>query len=309
MDIYLNVKAFLATVEAGNFSAAARSAGAPASVISKRVGQLEHQLHAKLFTRTTRHVLLTEAGQNYLERMRLLASNLDALLSGAKGKERQIEEFLRVKVPTVLGSVHFGPIFTQFLNTYPKVRIEVVLLNQVVSPMIGRFDMIIGLHTQSFNGVVEEHLCMVKRAVCASPEYLRRRGPPEHPRDLVRYDCLSSVADEGTWQFMGPRGIIAVQLRPRLNSTDWPLVLDAALAGQGIANLPTYVANDFLRAGGLVPVLVDYPVPQFSLRAMIPEHRAGNSAIRALLQDFKTVLMPVPPWERPVEPDRLQRLV
>jgi DNA-binding transcriptional LysR family regulator len=300
MDIYLNFKAFQAVARAGSFSAAARELGLAASVVTKRVNQLEHQLGTTLFRRSTRQLALTEAGHRYLHRSRVVIADFDDLLRGSAQSPGEVEDFLRVKAPTSLGVLWLRQVFDAYQAEFRKVRLEIMLLDRAVDPVLEGFDVSIGAHwAQAFTGVYELPLCPLRRLVCASPDYLARRGRPEHPRDLVEHDCLSFIPTGNLWSFADRHGPIVIEVKPRLTSNDGQMLVSAAVNGSGLVLASYYMAKDFIRGGQLVPVLTNFPIPDLWIKAVTPERRAGSSAVRALLSRLKSFLSPVPPWERP----------
>lgn len=298
MDSYLNFKAFQVVARAGSFSAAARELGLAASVVTKRVNQLEHQLGTTLFRRSTRQLALTEAGHRYLHRSRSVIAEFDDLLRGSAQSPGEVEDFLRIKAPTSLGVLYLRQVFDAYQAEFRKVRLEIMLLDRAVDPVLEGFDVSIGAHwAQIFTGVYELPLCPLRRLVCAAPDYLARRGRPKHPRDLVDHDCLSFIPTGNLWSFEDRHGPIAVEVKPRLTSNDGQMLVSAAVNGSGLVLASYYMAKDFIRGGQLVPVLTNFPIPDLWIKAVTPERRAGSPAVRALLSRLESFLSPVPPWE------------
>jgi DNA-binding transcriptional LysR family regulator len=305
MDTYLNFKAFQAVVRVGSFSAASRELGLAASVVTKRVNQLEHQLGAKLFRRSTRQLVLTEAGHRYLHRSRALIAEFDDLLKGSSRSPGQVEDFLRIKAPTSLSVLHLHKVFDAYQAEFPKVRLEIMLLDRSVDPILEGFDLSIGAHwSQTFTGVYEKALCPLRRLLCASPGYLSRRGVPGHPRDLLNHDTLTFIPTGNAWVFDGQHGAITVDVKPRLTSNDGQMLIGAAVHDGGVVLASAYMAQAFIKSGQLVPLLTDFPVPDLWIKAICPERRASSVAVRALLQRLEAFLSPLPPWERGAELNR-----
>lgn len=299
MDTYLNFKAFQTVARVGSFSAASREMGLAASVVTKRINQLEHQLGTKLFRRTTRELALTEAGHRYLHRSRGLIAEFDDLLKGSAHSPGQVEDFLRIKAPTSLSVLHLHKVFDAYQAEFPKVRLEIMLLDRSVDPILEGFDLSIGAHwSQTFTGVYEQALCPLRRVLCASHRYLSQRGVPAHPRDLLNHDTLAFIPTGNAWAFNGSHGAITVEVKPRLTSNDGQMLIGAAIHDGGIVLASTYMAQDFITSGQLVPLLTDFPVPDLWIKAVCPERRASSVAVRALLQRLETFLSPIPPWER-----------
>lgn len=298
MDIYKNLKAFLATAEFGNFSRAAREMGVAASVVTKRVNQLEKHLGATLFRRSTRALILTEQGRRYLQRARNLIAEFDELLSSGTRHPRELEDFVRVKAPTTMTVLYLNKVFQQFAQAYRNVRLEIVLFDGPADPISEGFDIAIGAFPLSFSEALDEPLCRLRRILCASPKYLARRGIPRHPRDLPKHDCLSFLPTGSSWVFESERGPITIEVAPKLSSNDGRVLVDAATEHNGIAIVSNYAAMDGLRMGRLVPVLPEYPLPDMWVKAVAPVSRASAPAVRLLLDHLRAALAPLPPWEQ-----------
>jgi len=298
MDIVENLRAYLAVARVGSFSAAARELDVAASVVTKRISQLEWRLKAPLFERTTRRVTLTTAGQQHLPAIQRLVSDLDGIFASVQQASPELQGCLRVKVPTSLAVVHLAEPFNRFLKRYPLISLELVALDRPVNPVDEGFDIALTLMPNTFGGVIEEPLCSIRRLLCAAPEYLRQKGTPRKPRDLARHDILNFVPTGNVLAFETATGDVSVSVYPRFSSNEAQLVAAAAVAGNGIAVLGDYLASPAVRAGTLVQVLADYPLPELWLKALIPESRAHTARLKALLETLRSELAPVPPWSR-----------
>jgi DNA-binding transcriptional LysR family regulator len=293
MDVLVNLQAFLATADAAGFSAAARKLNVSTSVVAKRVTQLEARLGIALFHRSTRHLRLTAAGQEYVHRARGVVADVGDLLSRMGEKDRDLVDHLRIKAPTSLTIARLADVFSAFQTQNPKLKLEIVLIDRPVDPVTEGFDIAIGAFPHSFGGVVDEPLCRLKRLLCASPAYLEMHGTPRHPRDLVDHRCLSFLPTGPDWIFDGPRGRITVQVRPLLSSNEGHVLVKSAIAGNGIAFISHYLAEQALRRGALQVVLPDFPIPELWVKATIPERRVKAAAVQALLRELKSSLLPV----------------
>jgi DNA-binding transcriptional LysR family regulator len=293
MDILVNLQAFLATADAGGFSAAARKLHVSTSVVAKRVTQLEARLGIALFHRSTRQLRLTAAGREYVHRARGVVADVGDLLSRMGEKGHDLVDYLRIKAPTSLTIARLADVFSAFQTQNPRLRLEIVLIDRPVDPVTEGFDIAIGAFPLSFGGVVDEPLCQLKRLVCASPTYLKAHGTPQHPRDLVDHRCLSFLPTGPEWMFDGPRGRITIQVRPLLSSNEGHVLVKSAIAGNGIAFISHYLAEEALRQGTLQAVLPDFPIPELWVKATVPERRVNAAAVQALLRHLKSSLSPV----------------
>ncbi|MGQ9367536.1 LysR family transcriptional regulator [Azospirillum sp. ST 5-10] len=297
MDTYLNLRAFLATADAGNFSQAARELGVAASVVTKRVNQLEHQLGIELFRRSTRSLTLTEAGRKHLDRCRSIVAQIDDLIAPPQTR-RELEDFIRVRAPVTMTRMFLGAIIQDFLTAHPKVRLELVISERPIVSEGSGFDVSIGAVPVTVGTITDVTLCRLRRFLCASPAYLARFGRPESPRDLVHHTCLNFMPSGAVWVFRTGTAPIELEVAPRLSSNDGQLIVDAAAAGMGIAAASEYVSASLIGSGRLVPVLEDHPLPEFWIKATLPANRPATPAVQALIGHLKAALSPVAPWER-----------
>ncbi len=288
MDTLLNIKAFLATVREGSFSGAARRLGVAPSVIVKRINRLEDQMRAQLFVRSTRRLTLTDTGDRSAMRFRTIVAEVEDALESGRAAARGVEGHLRIKCPTTLTIVYVGEVLCEFQLAHPNVSIEVALIDRSVNPVEEGFDIAIGALPASYSNVIDEPLCPYPRVVCAAPSYVAQHGEPAHPRDLIEHDCLTFLATGTTWAFQSPRGIIDVEVRSRFNVNDSQVLHAAARKGLGIATIARYIARDSIAAGELKPLLVDYPVPELWLKALVPHNRSQKPAVQSLLQWLKS---------------------
>lgn len=296
MDVFQNLRAFLSVAETGSFSAAARRAGLATSVLTKRIDQLEREVRVKLFVRTTRTVVLTEAGRRWIERVRSLVADFDDTIRQASDAEHDLAGPIRIKAPTTLTVLYLADILTRFQTLNPKLRIEIILADRAVNPVDEGFDVAINAFDVTFSHVVDIPLCPLRRMLCAAPDYIARRGAPEHPRDLLVHDTLSFAPTGSIWSFNGPQGGTTVEVNPRMSANDGQVLLRAALAGNGIALLSEYLTAPRLKAGELVPVMPNYQTPELWVKILIPETRMQVARISALAEFLKEAFSPLPPW-------------
>lgn len=301
MDTLDNMRTFLAVVRAGSFSSAARALDTVPSVVAKRIGQLEHSLKTSLFVRSTRSLDLTEAGAHYHRRFLPLVAEIESAFRDGAAAGPGLKERLRIKAPTTLTVSHFGDMLTEFQKQNPGVRLEVILMDRSVNPMEEGFDVAIGALPATYANVVDIPLCRLRRTTVASPEYLAKAGTPTHPRDLTSHSCLSYLATGTSWRFEGGQGGISVDVPSQFGVNDSHVLLNALEKHLGIATMARHIARDSIKAGRLVEILTDYPVPDLWVRALIPESRRHNPAVEALVQYLKDQSQPVSPWDRDEE--------
>ena len=298
MDPLLSFKAFLRVAETGSFSEAARRIGVATSVIKKRVDQLEDSAKVLLIHRSTRKLTLTDAGRRQLETMQRAVNEMEEALASIQRRSTQVEGRLRVKAPSTFTSMYLGDMLNRFQQKHPGIALELMVMDRPVNPLLEGFDLAVGLSPGTYTGVTEFGLCELRRLVVASPAYLQRRGRPDSPRDLQSHDVLNFEPTGQSWSFLGPAGPIVVAIEPRLESNDGRHLLQAALLGNGIASLSSYVVMPSIESGLLEPLLQAFQIPDYWVRLQIPDARRRLLPVQALTTFLKNEFLPAPPWAR-----------
>lgn len=298
MDTLLNIKAFLATARTSSFSEAARQLGVAPSVITKRVNQLEAHLKTRLLERSTRRVTLTETGETYLPKIRHLVDEFDELRAGIVRSAGELEGHLRLVAPTTLAVTYVGRMVSAFQRANQRVTVDLVSLDTPLNPSVDGFDVALSVLPAAYDGVFEETLCSYPRITCAAPDYVKRRGAPQHPRELADHDCLVFLPTGPVWPFQGRRGPLNINVRPKFAATESFSLLAAAEAGDGITFVPEFIARESVRAGKLVQVLADFPTVERWVKVLVPEARLKLARVQALLDWIRAEFSPVGPWER-----------
>lgn len=293
MDIITHVRTFAAVVTHGGFTGAAHQLGVVPSVVAKRISQLEAELNTRLFERTTRKVALTEAGERFHARAAQLVSEFEDLVDSVEHDEGKIAGHLRVMSPTTLTMRQLGPIFCDFLAAHPDVTMQLALVDHSVNPAERGFDLAISGRLASYEGILDVPLFPVQPLLCAAPAYLRARGTPQHPRDLAGHACLVFSATGTHWHFQTQRGIVPVEVAPRLLADDNQTLLHAACAGLGIALLPGYIASDAIAAGELTLLLPKFVPQENWFKAYVPRRRMQTARVKAFI-DWVSTRWPFP---------------
>ena len=304
MDTLANLKAFVAAADAGSFSGAARELGVVPSVVSKRIDQLEWRVKAPLFIRTTRKLTLTDVGDRYLRTVREVVRQVDDALAGMARSSGALEGHIRVKVPTTLGVLYLSGILNEFLRSQPMISMDILLADRSVNPIEEGFDIAIGARPEHYGRVQDRPLCLLRRHLCAAPAYLKARGTPKHPGDLIDHDCLVFTTSGTRWEFESEQRLIGIDVRPKLYTNDGMALLEAVLEGSGIAMLGDYLVAQSLQSGELVEVLEDFDIPGIWLKALVPSDRVELPRVHMLLDWLEQRLKPLAPWDKRKENDK-----
>ena len=281
---------FVTVAETGGFSAAAAKLGVSPSAVSQAIRQLEDRLGAALFSRTTRSVRLTELGAKYLARVGPALGELaDASAELGKGVGRP-SGWLRLNVPRAGWAMVLQPLLRRFLDAHPDLGVEVHIDNALVDIVAGGFDAGIRLGDLVEKDMVAVRIGPPLRAfVAASPDYLRRRGIPTHPKDLLDHDCVRyRLAGTGTlarWSFARGSEAFDVGVDGRFIVNDSAALVQAALDGLGVIHFINGDVDRFVGEGRLVRILEDWSpeLPGFTL--YYPDRRRASVNLRAFV-DF-----------------------
>lgn len=287
MDFTTHLRTFTAVVRCGGFSEAARQLGVVPSLVAKRVAQLEEEIGARLFERTTRKVALTDAGETLYSRAATVVAEFEDLLSVVKRDDGKPEGHLKLMAPTTLTMEKLGPAFCDFLAMHPRITMEIVLVDRSTNPAEGGFDIAISGRAASYEGVVDVPLCPVRPLLCASPSFLASRPEPSHPRELAELDCLVFSATGTTWTFTSHRGTVPVDVKCRLLADDNRTLLHAAVQGLGLTLLPSYIAGPSIEAGDLQVVMPAFTPQENWFKAHVPKRKMASTRVKALLEFLK----------------------
>jgi DNA-binding transcriptional LysR family regulator len=283
-----DVAIFVQVVRCGSFAEAARRLGVPPNTLSRRVQQLEAQLGTRLMQRSTRHLTLTSAGQVFLERCSGAVEGLMDAGEELLAVNQEPSGLVRVAAPADFFDFFAMEWLTEFLAAHPKVRVDFVLGD-------GRADLIADRIDVALRGGILEDSSLFARKVLdagndglvASPAYVARQGVPDTLQDLADHDCLvfSHPSGKATWRVTGPDGAQAeVQVAGRFSGNTAQALRKAALAGLGIALLPSTLTQRDLRAGLLVPVLPQYQRQGHGVHMVYPSRRYLPLAVSAFME-------------------------
>jgi DNA-binding transcriptional LysR family regulator len=287
MDRLDSMRAFTRVVDEGGFAAAARRIGLSRSAVNKAVINLENELGVQLLRRSTRQVTATETGLAFYERCVRILDDVDEAVTAIKELQEHPTGNLRVNAPMSFGTLHLSSLVAEFMTAYPDVHVELVLSDRFVDPIEEGFDVTlrVGEAGPSTSLIVRE-IVPVKRVLCASPAYLEQTGEPLDPTDLREHRCLhyGYLGSGSQWRLAGPDGDRSYAIHCVMWSNNGEVLKDAAVRGQGIALLPTFIVGDSLQAGELRTVLTDYAPPEIALCALYPRHRHLSAKVKMFVE-------------------------
>ncbi|MDX8513224.1 LysR family transcriptional regulator [Mesorhizobium captivum] len=284
MDRLDAMSLFVATVEAGSLSAAARRAGMPLATVSRKLSELEKHLKTRLLNRSTRRLTLTDAGRSYLAACRRILDEVSEAERAAAGEYLSPTGELVVTAPVVFGRLHVLPVVTAFLAAYPDVDIRLTLSDRITQLVEEHIDLAVRIGELPDSAMVATRVGSIRRIVCASPAYLAEHGVPLEPRDLAAHSCVTfeSLAAPATWSFGTGKSETAVPVRSRLQVNTAEAAIDAAVAGLGLTKVLSYQADAAVRAGTLRVVLEPFEPPPWPVSLV----HAGQGLLPVKLRAF-----------------------
>jgi DNA-binding transcriptional LysR family regulator len=290
--------AFVATVDAGSLSEAARRLGLPKSVVSERLAELERNLGARLLQRTTRRNTPTEDGLAFLERARrILQDTLDATAQIAE-RRGSLRGPLRLSAPVSFGVLHVGPALYPFLAANPDIDLALELDDRFVDAAADGFDAVIRHGPVPDNRLVVKPLATTRRVLVASSTYLLAHGEPQSLDELAEHRAILYSNREADWRFA--RGSSARVIRPRrsVRVNNGFMMRDAAVAGLGITLLPTFLVHAELRSGSLRSLRLDAEAEGAQIYIAFPKSRGTSAKLRALTECLRRAFGDPPYWDR-----------
>jgi DNA-binding transcriptional LysR family regulator len=269
------VATFVRVVEEGGFTAAARVLRLPKSSVSRAVSQLEEELGARLLQRSTRKVTLTEAGSAFFERASRGLVGIEEAAAAVADMQSTLKGTLRITAPVDAGVWVLAPLVPRFLAKHPQVRIELMLTGRIVDLVAEGVDFALRIAPLRDSSLVARKLGDSLLALFAAPSYLARRGTPRTVADLRDHDCVLFRPDRGrvTWALEGPAGPEPVEVTGPVAADDFLFIQQMALAGAGIAMLPTFLCDRPSREGQLSRVLPKHAVRMGTFHLVYPSAR------------------------------------
>jgi DNA-binding transcriptional LysR family regulator len=286
MDRFAAMSTFVAIVDAGSLSAAARRLESSAAAVSRQLSALEEELGARLINRTTRRLTLTEGGRSYYERCKRILGDLDE--AEAELSEHQVAPAGRlvVSAPVPFGSRFLAPVLADFMRQYPQVDIDLSLTDRFVSLVEEGFDVALRIGPLGDSTLIARRLGSFRRVVCGAPAYLAKLGEPKEPADLARYKCLifTRLFDAYDWHFAKDGREIPVRVSGSLRTDSMDVVLQAALDGAGLCLANSWQLREHVAAGRLKVLLRDYELPEVPINIVYPHARLLSAKVRAFIE-------------------------
>ena len=284
MDRLEAMSLFVAAVEGGSLSAAARRSGVPLATVSRKVSDLERHLNTRLVNRSTRRLTPTNAGQAYLAACRRILDDVGEAERAAAGEYSAPTGELAITAPVVFGRLHVLPVVTDFLAAYPDVNIRLTLADRITQLVEDHFDLALRIGQLPDSSLVAIGVGSIRRVVCASPAYLAQHGTPTTLEDLDTHSCVTfeGFASAAQWSFAGGKAEVTVQVRSRLQVNTAEAAIDAAIAGIGPTKVLSYQVDAAVRSGMLRILLREFEPEPWPVSLV----HAGHGLLPVKLRTF-----------------------
>ncbi len=295
-----DIEIFVAVVDQGGFTAAAKTLGLSKSYASRRVSALEDRVGAALLTRNTRHVAPTAVGEAFHARCRAALEMLD---DAEQIVARELDEprgRLRISLPGSFGVKHLAGLVASFAGQHPDLSVEASYTDRKVDLVDERYDLVVRIGALPEADLMAKRLASSELWLLASPAYMAEHGTPAEPQDLARHEALiyTLSADPRRWSVPTPNGPESVVVSGRLESDNGDALMAACVAGCGVGYHPSWMALEEVRAGRLVRLFGDCPAHQLGVWALWPRHRHLSPKVARFVRYLADALVD-PPWACP----------
>lgn len=289
MGRFESMSIVLAVAETGSLSAAARRQKVPLATVSRKVSELEGHLRTKLFNRSSRALVPTDAGLSYVAAAKRILADVAEAERAASGEYATPRGDLGVTTLVALGRLCLQPIVAEFLATFPEVDVHLNLQDRTVNLLEEHLDVALRVGDLADSSLIAVRVGEIYRMACASPAYLKSRGTPKSPDDLSEHDCISypPMQSPTAWRFKRDQTDYEVPVRSRFVASNLESACDAARAGIGITVAFSYLVAESMKSGELVPLLQDFQPPPQPVSFVYSPNRFMPAKLRAFL-DFAT---------------------
>jgi DNA-binding transcriptional LysR family regulator len=275
-----DLQTFIEVADAGGVSPAARRLGVSKSIVSRRLFRLESALGVQLLARTTRGAALTEAGVTFREHAARVSAELDTARENIL-PAGDLRGRLRIAAPLSFGATHLAPVLTELAKKHPLLHVHTSYSDRFVDLIGEGFDCAVRLGHLRDSNLVARRIGPITARLVASPEYIKQHGAPDTPDELVAHEALMQGTE--TLRLMDGDKIITVHPQGRFKADSGVALVSAAVAGLGVAALPDFLIDDYVKSGALVPILVRYPLPEAGIFLVRPPGQHPSRKVRVLM--------------------------
>jgi len=291
MDKLRAMQAFIHIAEQGSLTAAAQVMESSLPAMVRTLAGFEAQLGVRLFNRTTRRISLTEEGRRHLESCRQLLAALADAEAALSADAAEPAGHLTITAPMLFGEMHVAPAVTRFVQQHEKMRCSMVLLDRVVNLLEEGVDVGIRIGEPEDSSLVAQNVGYIRRLVVASPAWLRRHGVPQHPKDLLKANCVRITDHSPTWgPFIDQGKPLRLAVSGNLEFNQIAPAVAACVAGAGFGSFFSYQVAPFLKSKQLRTVLEDFEPPPRPINLVYPHARLLPMRTRVFIEWMKREL-------------------
>lgn len=298
-DHLSDLRLFVQVAKSGSFTAAGRALRVPQPTVSRAVARVEADVGATLLVRTTRAVALTDVGADFLLRVEPLLAGLDEAAHAARGSTA-LRGTLRLAVSSSFGARVIVPLLPSFTARHPRLSVQLQVSDRRQDLVVDGVDIAfrLGVLDDSSTAVAKK-LATLSRQLAAAPSYLKKRGVPKQPRDLVDHDVIGFGAASSPFVFVKDKETVKVRVGGRLSADANELAVVAACHGLGVVHSSAVALRPLIDDGALVAVLADWDIGAVDVHAVFAAGRAASPAARAFADHVKAAFDRAPPGTLP----------
>jgi len=292
MDRFGAMRSFVEIVDQGSLTAASRSLGKSLPTMVRTLAELEHSLGVVLLRRTTRRMSLTAEGEVYLEHCRRLVTDVAEVEALMRTGHAEPKGALRVTAPVLFGGMHVAPAVTEFVERYPGVDVDLILLDRVVNLVEEGIDVAVRIGSLPDSTMIATTVGHMRHVVVASPKLLRREGTPKHPSDLADRTCVrfTGTSTIDNWRFVDKGKEIQVSVRGNMRCNHAAPMVQACVAGLGFGRFLAYQVAPAVKAKQLRIVLRKFEHEPVPVSLAYAEARMVTKRLRVFIDWMKTQL-------------------
>jgi DNA-binding transcriptional LysR family regulator len=285
MDKLNLMASFIAVVEEGNFTAAARRIGKTTALVSTHISQLEENLDVQLVTRTTRSIKLTSTGLNYYEEAKRVLDDIASLEAKVRQEHESLVGEIRITAPTTFGELVLAPLFADMIKNHPQLQIDLSLNDRFVDIVAEGFDMAIRIGQLEDSALIARKISTTKMVLCASPALIEKHGQPESPEDLQNLPCIFDTNNRyNYWSFKDGKKILNIKPNSIMKVNSAVAAGKLACAGLGICSSPQFAVQDALDIGNLVTVLDEFNQTEIPINVIYSHRKHLSAKVSAVLE-------------------------
>ena len=299
MDLISMMRVFVTVADKGSMASAGRDLNLSPSVMSKNLSALEDRLGARLLTRTTRSVSLTEVGHAYLDRARRIIGDVDEAEAAVSSVTNAPRGHLRITAPSTFSYRHISPHLPIFREMYPDVEVEMIISDNELNLVENNIDLAIRIALMRDSSLISRKLASNPRAMVASPDYLKKKGKPIHPDDLIKHDIISFQLGSpyNEWHFFVDNKPKIFTAKGMLQLNHGDAILRSCINNGGICMLSRFVVGRHIAAGTLTSLLENFLQEDIPIYAVYPSGKHLSPKVRAFLDFLVKTYGSIPYWD------------